>query len=85
MGISAVKMVFEDILENGGRAIEIVFQRSQSDNVIQRNLVGKNGVIIEKKGDIYCIDCKFNCLKWWNIEWSKVSMEYVLWKVSLYR
>ena len=56
-------MVFEDILENGGRAIEIVFQRSQSDNVIQRNLVGKNGVIIEKKGDIYCIDCKFNCLK----------------------
>ena len=39
------------------KKIKLVFQRSQSEKVIQRKLVGKNGVIIKNKGDIHYIDC----------------------------
>ena len=57
MGIYAVGMDFEDSIENGGRSINLFFQRSQSDKVRQRNLVGKNGVIIKNKGYIHYFDC----------------------------
>ena len=57
MGIAVVGMDFEDILSNGGRAINLVFQRYQSSKVIQRNIVGNNGVIIKNKGEINYVDC----------------------------
>ena len=49
MGIYVLEMAFGDILEDGGRSIDIYFQISQSEKVRQRNIVGKNGVIIKIK------------------------------------
>ena len=57
VGTYVVGVDFQDILENGGRSIKLVFQISKSAKVRQRNLVGINGVIIENKGDtnyVYC-------------------------------
>ena len=48
MGIAILGMDLEDGLYNGGRTIHIVFQRYQSPKFWQRNIVGKNGVIIKK-------------------------------------
>ena len=53
MGIDVVVTDFEYILENGGKEIKLVLQRSQSAKVIQGKLVDRNGVIIIKKGDIH--------------------------------
>ena len=57
MVIDVVGVDFEDSLDNCGREIKLVFQRAQSSKVRQRNIVGKNDVIIKRKGDIHCVDC----------------------------
>ena len=57
MGIVVVGMDSEYSLENCVYDINIYFQRSQSEKVRQRKIVGKNGVIIKKKGEIHYVDC----------------------------
>ena len=41
-------MYFEDIVENGGGAIKLIFLISKIDKLRQRNIVGRNGFIIKK-------------------------------------
>ena len=60
MGIAVVEMDFGYSLENVGRVIKCFFQRSQSSNNRQRNLVGKNGVIIKNTLDIHYVDYNVN-------------------------
>ena len=60
MGIAVVEMDFGYSLENFGRVIKCFFQRSQSSNNRQRNLVGKNGVIIKNTLDIHYVDYNVN-------------------------
>ena len=62
MGIYVVGVDFEDILENGGRAIKLVFQISKGAKVIQGKLAGKNSFIIENKWDTNYVYC--------NLTWS---------------
>ena len=57
VGIYVVGVDFQDILENGGRAIKLVFQISKSAKVRHRKLVAENGVIIKNKWDIHYVDC----------------------------
>ena len=55
MGIAVLAVGFVDSLESGGRSIKIDFKRYHSSKVRQRNIVGKNGIIIQKKGDSHYI------------------------------
>ena len=55
--MAVVGVCFEGSLDNGGRTINIVFQRAQSDKVRQKNIIGKNSVIFKKKVDIHDVDC----------------------------
>jgi hypothetical protein len=57
MGIAVVAMAFEDSLENGGPAVKILFNRSQSAKVAQRLTKNKNGAKLREKGYIYFVDC----------------------------
>ena len=57
MGIALLGMDSEYSLDNGDISVKIVFQRSQIDKVIQRNIVGKFIIIIKNKQDIQCVHC----------------------------
>ena len=57
MGIAVAGMYFGDSLDNGGIAIKLVFQIYQIVKVRQKNLVGKNVVIIKNKRDTHYVDC----------------------------
>ena len=57
MGIDAAVMYFGDSLDNGGIEIKLVFQIYQIVKVRQKNLVGKNVVIIKNKRDTHYVDC----------------------------
>ena len=61
MGIALLGMDSEYSLDNGDISVKIVFQRSQIDKVIQRNIVGKFIIIIKNKQDIQCVHC---CIIW---------------------
>ena len=51
-----VRMDFEDILETGGREINIFPQRNKMYKITQRKIFSKNGIIIKQKGHIYKVD-----------------------------
>ena len=55
MGIAVVGTSFENILDNGGRVIKLVFQRYQSYKFRQRKLVGNNAFVIKNKGDVHYV------------------------------
>ena len=55
MSIDVVGIDFEYILENSVISIKLLFQNVQSARDRHRNPIGKNVVIIKKKGDVHYV------------------------------
>ena len=57
MGIAVLEIDFEDNLQNGGKAVNLVFKRYQSIKVRKRKLVSNYGDIIKNKEYIRYVYC----------------------------